>query len=103
MDFWITRKTVWNLGKGRRFHSFLRDTAIAEVIVEEKLVGGVELLTVSGEGGGASLRGCLATLVCRHRLRAVKETGRTSRPAKSLAGTCPLCFCVAFACVSRNS
>lgn len=48
MDFWITRKTVWNLGKGRRFHSFLRDTAIAEVIVEEKLIGGVELLTVSG-------------------------------------------------------
>lgn len=37
-----TRKTVWGLGKERGTQA-----AIAEVVVEEKLIGGVELLTVS--------------------------------------------------------
>lgn len=40
-------KTAWELRKG--LHSSLATQAVvAEVVVEEKLVGGVELLTVSG-------------------------------------------------------
>lgn len=41
-----TRKTVWDLGKEEDLSSLGTLAAIAEVVVEEKLIGGVELLTV---------------------------------------------------------
>lgn len=43
-----TRKTVWDLGKEKDLSALETLAAIAEVVVEEKLIGGVELLTVSG-------------------------------------------------------
>lgn len=41
-----TRKTVWDLGKEEDLSSLGTLAATAEVVVEEKLIGGVELLTV---------------------------------------------------------